>query len=302
MRRKIIVWGSIAVVVICIGILSGFQQQNFGGGLPNGITFTSPTMTISSAGNGNGVIALSGNTSGTCNIAGSATSTTATSQCANFNIGVAGSTSGILGLNGSASGTATLTAPATAGTTTNPIVVSNAISLPSGVTSTGGFFKTNGTLQVITTNYTTSATSLATAGVVPGLSFTTPASVASVWSFRCDLLYSQATAAAADLFGITTTGTAPTNLQVAGAVLTSQTGTQVDNNALITTATSTTVVTATPGAFGAIGTAADMFQAHLWGTIEAPSNASPSIIGISVASGSAADALTIYRGSSCLFY
>jgi hypothetical protein len=36
-----------------------------GGGLPAGLTFSSPTLTISSAGNGNGALALSGNTSGT---------------------------------------------------------------------------------------------------------------------------------------------------------------------------------------------------------------------------------------------
>jgi len=47
-------------------------------------------------------------------------------------IGTVGSTSGILALSGSASGTATFTAPATAGTSTNPVVSSNALSLPVG--------------------------------------------------------------------------------------------------------------------------------------------------------------------------
>lgn len=168
--------------------------------------------------------------------------------------------------------------------------------------STAGFIKTSQTLQVITSNYTTTGTTLAGAGVVTGLNFTAPVSFASNWSFQCHILYSQATAAAADLFGFTTAGTAPTNLQVRGAVLTSQTGTQVDNNADITTATSTTVITATPGAFGAIGTNADIFQADFFGTLEAPSNASPTQVGFSVASGSASDALTVYRGSYCQWY
>lgn len=160
----------------------------------------------------------------------------------------------------------------------------------------------NQTLQVTTSNYTTSATTLAGAGVVTGLNFTAPASVASNWSFHCDILYSQATAAAANLWGITTAGTAPTNLLVFGEVLTNQTGTQVDNNAIISSVASTTVITATPSAFGAIGTTADMFQAHLWGTLEAPANASPTQVGVAVASGNGSDALTIYRGSACYWY
>jgi hypothetical protein len=61
------------------------------GGLPTGLTFVSPTFTISSAGNGNAILALSGNTSGT----------------------------------------ATFTAPAVAGTATNPIAISNSVTLPS---------------------------------------------------------------------------------------------------------------------------------------------------------------------------
>jgi hypothetical protein len=63
-----------------------------GGGLPTGLTFSSPTLTVSSATNGNGVLALSGNTSGT----------------------------------------ATFTAPAVAGTATNPVAMSNVLQGPNG--------------------------------------------------------------------------------------------------------------------------------------------------------------------------
>ena len=85
-----------------------------------------------------------------------------------------------------------------------------------------------------------------------------------------------------------------------GNVYIAQTPTgEVLNNAVITSATSTTVVTATPSAFGAIGTTADMFQARFTGAVEAPSNATPTTIGFAVASGSASDALTVYRGSYC---
>lgn len=47
-------------------------------------------------------------------------------------VGIAGGGNGVLALSGNTSGTATFTAPAVAGTSTNPIVISNAISLPDG--------------------------------------------------------------------------------------------------------------------------------------------------------------------------
>jgi len=315
-----------------------------------------------------------------------------------LDIGAVGVGSGVLGLKGTTSGTATLTGPAAAGTTQNPIVSSNAISVPvdtirslmlgtgtnqgfsiattaggnvaifktqdggqfanlsvgtiressgplsilypsagifanlgslqslnwgstnafnatadsnlsriaanyigigSGAQgSTAGFIKTSQTLQVTANFTTTSATLVA----VTGLTFTCPASVASKWSFHCHLLYSQDTAAAANIFGIITAQTAPTQLQTWGKVNTNNTGACVMNNAIITTATSTTVITATPSAFGVIGTNADMFQAEIFGTVEAPSNASPTQFSIAIATGSASDALTIYRGSSMWVY
>jgi hypothetical protein len=164
--------------------------------------------------------------------------------------------------------------------------------------------KTNQTLAVTGSNYTTSATTLAAAGVITGLNFTGPVSLASNWNFKCDVVYSQATAAAANLWGVISAGTAPTSLGMAAEILTNQTGT-MNAGAVngITGATATTVVTSTPSAFGVIGTAGDMFTAHLWGTLEAPSNATPSQVGIAVASGSASDAVTVYRDlSSCWWF
>lgn len=72
--------------------LSGTGVYSTPSGLPAGVTFASPTLTISSAGNGNGAVALSGNTSGT----------------------------------------ATFTAPAVAGTIANAVVSSNALAAPPG--------------------------------------------------------------------------------------------------------------------------------------------------------------------------
>lgn len=71
-------------------VTTGWATNPSGGG--GGTTCGTPTCTVSSAGGGNGVLALSGNTSGT----------------------------------------ATITAPATAGTATNPIVVSNVLQMPDG--------------------------------------------------------------------------------------------------------------------------------------------------------------------------
>jgi hypothetical protein len=89
-----------ASFVVGLGTLytcqSGTWTQISGGGsLPAGLTFSVPTLTVSAAGSGNGVLALSGNTSGT----------------------------------------ATLTAPAIAGTAGNPVTFSNVINLPAGVNS-----------------------------------------------------------------------------------------------------------------------------------------------------------------------
>lgn len=62
--------------------LSGYINNPAGGGsLPTGLSYVSPTLTISVAGSGNGALALSGNTSGTCTQTVDATSTTITIPC-----------------------------------------------------------------------------------------------------------------------------------------------------------------------------------------------------------------------------
>jgi len=52
---------------------SGKLNLTTAGGLPTGLTFTAPTLTVSTAGSGNRQLALSGNTSGTCNFTTDAT-------------------------------------------------------------------------------------------------------------------------------------------------------------------------------------------------------------------------------------
>lgn len=51
------------------------------GSLPSGLSYAAPTLTVSSAGNGSGALALSGNTSGACSHTASATGATETGTC-----------------------------------------------------------------------------------------------------------------------------------------------------------------------------------------------------------------------------
>jgi hypothetical protein len=98
----------IILLLLASPVLIAWQTQiggGSGGGLPAGLTFASPTFTISSAGNGNGVLALSGSTSGA----------------------------------------ATFTAPAVAGTSTNPIIMSNILQGPNGLQATPTYSFTNAT-------------------------------------------------------------------------------------------------------------------------------------------------------------
>jgi hypothetical protein len=58
-----------------------------------------------------------------------------TDGAATLTVGIAGGGNGVLALSGNTSGTATFIAPAVAGTRTNPIVISNGLSLPAGTQS-----------------------------------------------------------------------------------------------------------------------------------------------------------------------
>jgi hypothetical protein len=195
---------------------------------------------------------------------------------------------------------------ATSATLVTPTLTTPSISNAtlSGITTAALTKVTPQALAVVSANYTTTATTLAGAGVITGLNFTGPVSLASKWSYHCEVVYSQATAAAANLWGVITAGTAPNSLGMGAEVLTNQTG-SMNSSAVngISGATATLVVTSTPSAFGAIGTSADMFTAHFWGTLEATSNSTPSQVGIAVATGNASDALTVYQDlSSCWWF
>ncbi len=128
---------------------------------------------------------------------------------------------------------------------------------------------------------------------ITGLTWTMPSGVALNMSFRCDLLYSQATAAVAVAFGIQDVTVAPTNLAALGVIATSTTAGTSGNLPTLTTTTATSVVSATPSATGTV------FQAELSGWIEQPSNGSSSAVTIMVSTAAGADVVTVKRGSFC---
>lgn len=128
---------------------------------------------------------------------------------------------------------------------------------------------------------------------ITGLTFTFPL-VAANWSFDCDLIVSQATAAAANQIAVQTATNGATNLTAYGFALTAAAvitdATPITDVASTTTAQS--VLTFTPSAV------AFKVPIHLAGTVEGVS-ASGTVLNIQVLTGAAADLLTIYRGSKC---
>jgi hypothetical protein len=233
--------------------------------------------------------------------------------------GTAGFGQGAIQLSGLTSGSMICTGPAIAGTITNPLSCTNSLQLASGTVysingdtgwsrdaagivdfgnATAGnasAFTRSGNTVLLTSNFTTASASLVT---ITGLSWTFPAT-AHNYAFHCSLSYSQATAAAADAFGVQAATTAPTNLYAAmnvniGATITNGVDATLP---LLNTTTATNIGTFTPTLFGAIGTLADIFTAELWGMLE--QGAGATTLNIMADTGNVSDSLTIYRGSFC---
>lgn len=199
---------------------------------------------------------------------------TGSTQCLHVN------TSGVLSGTGSDCGTGS--------------GMSNPMTAPGDLIVGIGFGGTN--RVAVTSNVSITSTSLVT---ITGLSWTFPASAnANSHSFACHLSYSQATAAATNAFGVQATTTTPTNLYARMHVDTSLANAGV--NATLPTLASTTATnigTFTPGAFGSVGTVADIFTADIHGTLE--QGAGATTLNIMALTGSGSDTLTIYRGSYC---
>lgn len=159
----------------------------------------------------------------------------------------------------------------------------------SGITTTYGVSQTNfNTKRLIGSDFTTANnTNLQT---ITGLSWTFPA-VAANYSFHCSLLFSQATAAVADQFGIQVATNAPTNVAAVGEVFPSATTQTVGTLATLSTTTATPIVTFTPSAITTV------FGGSIDGTFELP--ASANTVNIMVQTSAGADAVTVKRGSYC---
>ncbi len=128
---------------------------------------------------------------------------------------------------------------------------------------------------------------------ITGLAWTLPANTAAVYPFRCELLYSQATGATANAFGIKATGLNPTNIEAHGWVQTAAAVVAYGNLPTLATQTATNIVAFTPSAITTV------WQAHLEGTIENPSGVA-NVINVMVLQGTAANLITIKRGSKCV--
>lgn len=126
------------------------------------------------------------------------------------------------------------------------------------------------------------------------LSWTMPANVAINMTYRCELMYSQATGAVLDGFGIQDVTVAPTNIASKGIVWTAAAVAANANLPTLSSTTATAIVTFTPSAITTV------FNATITGFIEQPANASSSVIQLMVQQATAANLITIKRGSFCV--
>jgi len=294
-------------------------------------------------------------------------------QTHTLTISVAGGGAGTLALSGNTSGTATFAAPAVAGTATNPVTISNVLSLPNGtaanpsvsatvgagygwgVTSGGLNFWTRNTTGVlsadnagvymlanganriawingdpvgsqtgylgvgsiaasaavlavgtgaagnhagliqsgmtvfVTGDFTTSGVGTALENIT-GLTYTFPATALN-WSFHCHVGYHQNAANAAVAFGLQDTTNAPTNLMATGHIQTAATTFTEGVLAALSTTTATNVVSATPSAI------TTNWVAEVDGTVE--HGATAHTLNLMVSTATAADTVTVLRGSYC---
>ena len=144
----------------------------------------------------------------------------------------------------------------------------------------------------VTTDFTTSGVGTALE-TITGLTFTIPASTALNVPFHCHLIYHQNSANVAVAFGIQDVTISPTNIAAMGNIYTSATVLAAGNLVALATTTATAIVSATPSAI------TTDWNAEVSGMVEAPSNASSSAIRLMVSTATAADTVTVRRGSFC---
>lgn len=159
---------------------------------------------------------------------------------------------------------------------------------------TGGLASKAGLLQsgmsvFVTTNFTTSGVGTALENIT-GLTWTFPATALN-WPFHCHIAYSQAVGTAAVAFGIKASTNNPTNIFATGELFTAAGTVTTGVLATLATQTATNIVSGTPGATGA------NMPVDLYGELELP--ASAVAINIMTSTATAADTVTVLRGSYC---
>jgi hypothetical protein len=300
--------------------------------LSNSLTVGGPQVTISAVAAGNGVLALAGNTSGTATLTAPAVAGTVGNPFVFSNsIQVPVGTAALPAIASGAANTGLWFSAAAAITSVAGVnqtaIVANALrEVSSGVigfssgdpTVSGndtGFSRTaagvvavgtglaaskaaliqSGMSQFVTANFTTSGVGTALEAIT-GLTITVPV-LAANWTFHAHLAYSQAVANAAVAFGIQAVTNAPTNIFAMGnqeTVITAGVGTFVTGVlATLTTTTATNIVTGTPGATGV------NYTCDIHGTCELA--ASANTIRLLVSTATAADIVTVLRGSYFTF-
>lgn len=169
--------------------------------------------------------------------------------------------------------------------------------------------RTQGSAVQVLADFTTAAnTSLQSIvdGNGNGLRWYNPAFGKYRASFSCDLIYSQATGNVAVAFGIQEqshiASTSPTNIMATGSqqITVGPPATYAAGSLTgLNSTTATNIVSGTPGAI------ATKYTVHLGGTIEmplgTPATWSAEQFQIMVSTATSGDAVTVYRGSSCIF-
>lgn len=157
--------------------------------------------------------------------------------------------------------------------------------------ASGSTLMPDGNTFRVTADFTLAAnTSLQT---ITGLAFILPANRATNTSFKCEILYSQATAAVPAQFGIQTASYAATNVMAKADVDISASTFTAGNVPTLAATTATAIVTFTPSAI------ATVFNARIAGFIENPSNAAEQTVNIMAQTSNASDLVTVKRGSYC---
>lgn len=170
------------------------------------------------------------------------------------------------------------------------------------VGNASGVFASDGNTVALTADWTcgtggtvascTAATIIGSGGGVP-LTFTLPL-VARSWTWECDGVVGQATAATANSWNFLTATNGATNVTAnytMNTAATAMTGGATTDQA----STTTTVVIGPTWTLG--GTATKM-PFHIWGRIEGAS-ASGTVLSLQLVAPTVGDMVTIYRGSSC---